>query len=268
MSQELQVRSELGEIEKVLVTGDLKSLTPEQRTSYYQKVCASLGLNPLTKPFDYLVLNNKLVLYANRNCAEQLRRVYGVSITDLCHQVSDGIVTMIVKGRDAQGREDVASASVVISNLKGEALANAYMKAETKAKRRLTLSMCGLGMLDETEVESIPGAQRVQHDAPAASPAIEAPKSPASTPFGSLVGNAAKENGIALATFINRLHKDLATFYPELADLAGTDWKEKGKALSNIYAAAQQEDREAIDEAIRTVPHLIKEEQDAEAATA
>jgi len=27
------------------------------------------------------------------------------------------------------------------------------MKAETKAKRRVTLSICGLGMLDETEVE-------------------------------------------------------------------------------------------------------------------
>jgi hypothetical protein len=39
-------------------------------------------------------------------------------------------------------------------------LANALMKAETKAKRRATLSICGLGMLDETEVEDIQGAQQ------------------------------------------------------------------------------------------------------------
>jgi hypothetical protein len=32
------------------------------------------------------------------------------------------------------------------------------MKAETKAKRRVTLSICGLGLLDETEIETIPGA--------------------------------------------------------------------------------------------------------------
>src|SRR5439155_4115860 len=32
------------------------------------------------------------------------------------------------------------------------------MKAETKAKRRLTLSLCGLGMLDESEVEVPPTA--------------------------------------------------------------------------------------------------------------
>ena len=33
------------------------------------------------------------------------------------------------------------------------------MKAETKAKRRVTLSISGMGWMDETEVENIPGAQ-------------------------------------------------------------------------------------------------------------
>src|SRR6202020_1247291 len=32
----------------------------------------------------------------------------------------------------------------------------AVMKAETKSKRRVTLSICGLGILDETEIETIP----------------------------------------------------------------------------------------------------------------
>jgi hypothetical protein len=48
---------------------------------------------------------------------------------------------------------------VTVGGLKGESKANAMMKAETKAKRRVTLSICGLGMLDETEVETIPSAQ-------------------------------------------------------------------------------------------------------------
>jgi hypothetical protein len=39
--------------------------------------------------------------------------------------------------------------------------ANAIMKAVTKAKRRVTLSICGLGFLDETEVETIPEAKPV-----------------------------------------------------------------------------------------------------------
>jgi hypothetical protein len=52
----------------------------------------------------------------------------------------------------------VSTGAVSIVNVNGEARANAMMKAETKAKRRVTLSICGLGMLDETEVESIPEA--------------------------------------------------------------------------------------------------------------
>jgi hypothetical protein len=35
------------------------------------------------------------------------------------------------------------------------------MKAETKAKRRVTLSICGLGFLDESELESVRGARVV-----------------------------------------------------------------------------------------------------------
>ena len=50
-----------------------------------------------------------------------------------------------------------------IENLQGDALGNAMLKAVTKAKRRATLSMCGLGMLDEDEVKSIP-AQAVRQE--------------------------------------------------------------------------------------------------------
>src|SRR5574343_296815 len=39
------------------------------------------------------------------------------------------------------------------------------MKAETKAKRRVTLSICGLGMLDETETATIQDAKPVTVDA-------------------------------------------------------------------------------------------------------
>lgn len=38
-------------------------------------------------------------------------------------------------------------------------LGNVIMKSVTKSKRRVTLSLCGLGMLDETDVETIPEAK-------------------------------------------------------------------------------------------------------------
>jgi hypothetical protein len=143
-------------IESVLIQGDLSKLTPEQRVSYYNHLCESLGLNPLTKPFAYLTLNGKLVLYALKDAAEQLRKVHGVSITEVTSQKVEDVFVVTAKALDKTGRTDASTGAVALGSLKGEALANALMKAETKAKRRVTLSICGLGMLDETEVETIP----------------------------------------------------------------------------------------------------------------
>ena len=53
-------------VETVLIKGDLSKLTPQQRDAYYLKLCEVTGLNPLMQPFDYLTLNNKLVLYAKK----------------------------------------------------------------------------------------------------------------------------------------------------------------------------------------------------------
>lgn len=47
-------------VESVVIQGDLAKLQPAERVSYYRSVCESLGLNPLTKPFEYLMLNNRL----------------------------------------------------------------------------------------------------------------------------------------------------------------------------------------------------------------
>lgn len=151
-------------IEQVVVHGDLEKLSPAQRVQYYRAVCQSLGLNPLTKPFDYLRLNGKLVLYANRTCTDQLRATQRISISIVSREVIDDVYVVTARGTTPDGRTDEATGAVAIAGLKGEARANAYMKAETKAKRRLTLSMVGLGWLDETEVETIPGAQKVQVD--------------------------------------------------------------------------------------------------------
>ncbi len=142
-------------IESVVITGDLSKLSPEQRLSYYKSVCSSLGLNPLTKPFDYITLNGRLTLYARKDAADQLRKLHDVSITRLERERIDSIYTVTAYAQDKSGRTDSSIGAVNIEGLKGDALANAVMKAETKSKRRVTLSICGLGMLDETELETI-----------------------------------------------------------------------------------------------------------------
>lgn len=136
--------------------GDLSSLTRQQQLAYYIRRCNDLGLNPMNQPFQWLKLNGKLVLYANRQCSEELRKVNGVSIHKLEKVKMDDLYVVTAYARDKHGREDAATGAVSLATLKGEALANAMMKAETKAKRRVTLSICGLGLLDENEVADIP----------------------------------------------------------------------------------------------------------------
>jgi hypothetical protein len=79
-----------------------------------------------------------------------------------------------VRATDKEGRVDEDFGAVSFpETLRGEARANTILKAITKAKRRVTLSICGLGFLDETEVENIPAARHAppaQISAPSTSP--------------------------------------------------------------------------------------------------
>ena len=71
-SHAVAVRSPGDIVEAVIAKGDLSKLTPGERTQYYVQVCESVGLNPLTKPFEYITLNGKLVLYARKDCTDLL----------------------------------------------------------------------------------------------------------------------------------------------------------------------------------------------------
>lgn len=161
-------------IERVITQGDLAKMTPQDRIAFYWRTCESLGLNPLTRPFEFITLNGKLTLYTRKDATDQLRKLNAVTVTQLRREKDDdlGLLTVYARGRDRTGREDEATGVVFIKGLSGEALANATMKAETKAKRRLTLSLVGLGFLDESEVE---GAERVDVD-PATGEITERPK--------------------------------------------------------------------------------------------
>lgn len=161
MTEQAIVETKQVDIENVLIQGDLSKLTAPQRLAYYKNVCQSLGVNPLTKPFDYIALNGKLVLYAKRDATDQLRKLHGISVTISARETVSEVYIVTARAQDKTGRSDESIGAVDIANLKGANLANAFMKAETKAKRRVTLSIVGLGWLDETEIETIPDAKPV-----------------------------------------------------------------------------------------------------------
>lgn len=148
-------------ISQVILHGDVARLSPAEKLSYYNHVCDSLGLNKLTKPFAFIKLNGKEVLYALRDCTDQLRKVHKVSIAITAREHINGVYVVTAQASLPDGRRDESTGAVATERLTGEALANAFLKCETKAKRRVTLSICGLGLLDETEIESIKEATSV-----------------------------------------------------------------------------------------------------------
>jgi hypothetical protein len=214
-------------IEMALVQGDLSKLTPEQRVEYYRRTCDSLGLNPLTRPFDYLNLNGKLTLYARKDCTDQLRRVHGISVTEPQIRFEDDYIIVTVTAKTADGRSDADVGAVSRKDMRGD-FGNALMKAVTKSKRRVTLSICGLGMLDETEVETIPDARPVPVEAahkPAAvadRPPVTADPQPAPamlrTELGHLIRKMAVLKRLEADYVFAKLRDQVRAKYPDAAD--------------------------------------------------
>jgi hypothetical protein len=117
-------------MERVIAVGDLSKLQPEERVLYYNRTCESLGLNPLTRPFEYIYLNNKLTLYARKDCTDQLRSLKRVSVAIVDRQRIEDIYAVTARATMPDGRTDESIGAVPIAGLKGDNLANALMKAE------------------------------------------------------------------------------------------------------------------------------------------
>lgn len=154
---QVQNNDELNLVAQVIINGDLSKLSQKQRVDYYNGYCQRLGLDAFTKPFDLLKLNGREILYCTRAGAQQLNKLHNVShaITSRELNTEAGVYMVTSRACLPDGRCTESIGAVNIQGLKGEAYANAVMKAETKAKRRATLDLLGLGVLDETEVESI-----------------------------------------------------------------------------------------------------------------
>lgn len=154
-------------VESMVLRGDISALSPEERAKFYVEMCEVLGLTAATQPFAILRLNGKEILYPTRGATDQLAAIHRLN-----REIVDGpkvidvagtkMIYAVCRATHPNGRVETAVATVPLNDP-----LNGLMKAETKAKRRATLSILGLGMLDETEIETIPAfVQRSHVDLP------------------------------------------------------------------------------------------------------
>ena len=231
-------------LEAVLLSGDLAQMPAAQRLEYYLSVCRSLGLNPSTRPFDYLKLNGKTVLYAKKDATEQLRKIRHVSLTIVARECTEGVYVVTTRAVDGRGRTDESIGAVPIEGLKGESRANAMMKAETKSKRRVTLSICGLGMLDETEIDSIQGAQVVELDAQEPLPVAIAK---ATFPTATVAWSPSGDNGEPITPGTEKELKNLVLNDLKWPKPRWTSWAQKQFGVKSSIEMSEQMGRDSID---------------------
>lgn len=140
----------------IIKTGDLDRLNEQQQLQYYIYECNRIGLDPASRPFAWLRLKGKLVLYADRRCGDMLATKHGFTteiVEGPCIKAFGDVSVLYcrARARGTNGRsvEDVGT-------LATNDIVNGVMKVLSKAVRRATLRLAGWGGLDESEVETIP----------------------------------------------------------------------------------------------------------------
>lgn len=172
MDSQIEITNE--QLDSLLMTGDITQIPVAVRPRYLWRLAEKLGLNPLTRPFDFIkTADGKVVVYANRTASDQIRKneeittevVYAGHLL-LGHWMElfspsppprdPSVYQVIVKvsSKKTPDRTEFATGCVGIDGLMNEAKANAVMKCWTKATRRGTLSYAGLGFPDESETDS------------------------------------------------------------------------------------------------------------------
>lgn len=152
--------------------GDISHLSNSERRALLAKLTNYLHLNPHTQNFIiFKDPNGRYRIYATKECCNQLKHNLGINMW-----VSDPVfgpdsklpilVSVKANGTNKHGRsgEDIGSVSLV--NVPPEEYSNHVMFAVTKAKRRLTLDLSGLGVLSDVEVYDIKGCEIIDTNKP------------------------------------------------------------------------------------------------------
>jgi hypothetical protein len=139
-----------------ITANDLSQMDGPKRVQVILAMCDRLGLDPILKPIQLLQLQGKLVPYVTKGATDQLARVHGISTRIVDRRREGDVYVCVVEATAKDGRTaDNIGAVALTGTPRPDELANAMMKAITKAKRRATLSLIGLGLLVQEEAEDL-----------------------------------------------------------------------------------------------------------------
>jgi hypothetical protein len=132
--------------ELALMRGDLRGLTRGQVAEVVASLCERMGIDPSLAPIDVIpTREGKLIPYINAKGAAELRRRHGLEVTSIeVVKERAGLVVLrcVLRGQD--GRTDQAFGAAEWREDRPQDEARSWMVAETRAKRRATMSAVGI----------------------------------------------------------------------------------------------------------------------------
>ena len=139
----------------LLSTGAYSKLSKEDKIRYYNYRCKLVELDPMTMPFveGKNEKTGKTTLIPTKSLHSQLTAKHRIT-HEIKSRTTEGTVHTVVT-RSTRGDTGVWTdeiGCVGVGGAAGRDLSDKLMTAVTKAKNRATLYLCGLGMLDETEL--------------------------------------------------------------------------------------------------------------------
>lgn len=154
-------------VSSIILRGDLSGLSEAQLTEYMVYRSRASGLDPACQPFIVLEVDGKKQLYATKEAAAQLNqnRELSPEVSKEEWLLDNSVYKVTYKVKEG-GRttEDCGAVALVIYQkgtqskpgeyvkMSAAGIADAIMKAHTKAKRRTILSHCGIGTNDKDDV--------------------------------------------------------------------------------------------------------------------
>lgn len=156
----IDLAAKLTPFEAAAFSGDLARLTGEERGVYLLQYCQTMGINPLSGAIQFLMLDGRLVIYATKSCTQQLASRDKVTVKTTEPKVVCGILMCeaVAEMRLPDGLIRTANNIGAVpwdDKMGAKEKCNAMMKVVTKAERRVILSICGLGIMDETELDTV-----------------------------------------------------------------------------------------------------------------
>lgn len=160
-----KIRGSMSDAAAFMTSGDLSRMPKAVKDQFITSLAVKIGVPPYPPPFMFATdKRGKETLVPTKHLAQALRDKCGIS-TEITYQgplvmgneVDTSIYVVRIKGTLPNGRyaEDMGTGCFVGDTIAGRGKADEILKTVTKACNRVTYNLLGLGLLDETELDSM-----------------------------------------------------------------------------------------------------------------